>query len=241
MNNDQDIVPSKQPGAAEVPQFQTAEFAHEPGTERCRFCGNQIAGEYYRVNGQMACSNCGQQVRDGVPKDSHAAYTRAALFGLGAAVVGSILYGLITTSLNFTIGYFALGVGWMVGAAMKKGSNGMGGRRYQITAALLTYLAISAAGVPILIHEINKDVDQKNQQLAAQAQPGEQVQQVHMNWSKVQGLLIEYAVASPFMELQEGVSGLIGLVILFVGLSIAWRMMAPRPLELDGPYSITAG
>jgi membrane glycosyltransferase len=157
------------------------------------------------------------------------------------------LYAAITLSLNFTIGYFALGVGWMVGAAMKKASSGLGGKRYQVAAALLTYLAISAAGVPVLIHAINKDVEKHNQELAARSLQndadavGTAEVKVRMDWSKVQGLLIKYAVASPFMELEDGVSGIIGLVIIAVGVSIAWRMTARRPLQLEGPYSITAG
>jgi hypothetical protein len=28
----------------------------------------------------------------------------------------------------------------------------------------------------------------------------------------------------------------IGLVILFVGLSIAWRMTAAQPIKIDGPF-----
>ncbi len=46
--------------------------------------------------------------------------------------------------------------------------------------------------------------------------------------------------ASPFLELQNPGSGLIGLVILFVGLSIAFRMTAPKPLDVDGPYRLYA-
>ena len=52
---------------ADVPQFATAEYAHIPGTERCRICGNLISGEYYRVNNQMACATCAEQARAGQP------------------------------------------------------------------------------------------------------------------------------------------------------------------------------
>jgi hypothetical protein len=44
-------------------------------------------------------------------------------------------------------------------------------------------------------------------------------------------------LASPFLELAEPVSGLIGLVILFVGLKIAWRMTAGAKIEIRGPYN----
>jgi hypothetical protein len=41
-----------------IPQFSTVEYASTPGTDRCRICGKLIAGEYYRVNGQMSCEVC---------------------------------------------------------------------------------------------------------------------------------------------------------------------------------------
>jgi hypothetical protein len=111
---------------SDVPQFATAEYAHVPGTERCRICGNLIAGEYYRVNSQMACAKCATEARDGQPADSHAAFLRALLLGAGAAVLGLIVYSSFAIITGWTIGYIALLVGWLVAKAMMKGSNGMG-------------------------------------------------------------------------------------------------------------------
>ena len=47
-------------------------------------------------------------------------------------------------------------------------------------------------------------------------------------------------LASPFLELRDPVHGLIGLVILFVCLRIAYSMTGARSLEVDGPYPATA-
>src|SRR5262249_24781611 len=82
--------------------------------------------------------------------DKHTAYGRALLFGIGAAVAGLIGYAMLVVILQgWTIGYISIGVGYIVGKAMMVGSKGIGGRRYQITAALLTYAAVSMAAVPI--------------------------------------------------------------------------------------------
>jgi hypothetical protein len=44
-------------------------------------------------------------------------------------------------------------------------------------------------------------------------------------------------LASPFLELQDPMHGLIGLVILFVGIQIAWKLTAGPPIpEITGPY-----
>lgn len=244
------------PTSAEVPQFSTAEYAHVPGTERCRVCGYPVTGEYFRINGQMACGKCAGQARDGQPKDSHAAFLRGLLLGAGAAVVGLILYATFTILTNLYIGYIALGVGWLVGKAMMRGSNGMGGRRYQIAAVLLTYFAISVAEVPIWIayslkhptphtaqtqqngssaSDASNPADNTADQAASPAPAKARPTFVKM---LVQSLFI--GLASPFLELRDPVHGIIGLVILFLGLRIAYSMTAAKPLDVDGPYPATA-
>src|SRR5437870_13852045 len=50
------------------------------------------------------------------------------------------------------------------------------------------------------------------------------------------GSLALLGLASPFLELQDPIHGVIGLVILFVGIRIAWRMTAGSPIEVLGPF-----
>lgn len=126
----------------------------------------------------------------------------------------------------------------------------VGSTRYQIVAVLLTYLAISASAVPLMVHQVNKDIEAKNKQALQDAAASAQTagvdpatvsaKLVRMDWSKVTGQLVLWTVASPFLELQEPGSGMLGLVILFVGLSIAFRLTKARPLAVDGPYSVAA-
>jgi hypothetical protein len=238
--------------SAPVPQFATAEFAGSNGSDRCRVCGCALAGEYYRVNTQMACAKCAEEARDGQPKDSHAAYLRALALGAGAALIGLILYSAVGILTGWSIGYVALAVGWLVAKAIMKASNGMGGRRYQITAVLLTYAAISLSSIPIAVAGYAKHHAEKQQQTAGQNAPdgssADEAGQVKNGDAKTGeqslagaiGYLFLIGLASPFLELASPGSGIMGLFILFVGLSIAYRMTAAKPLEVDGPYSITA-
>jgi hypothetical protein len=48
-----------------TPQFGTAEYTGKPGSDRCRFCQQSIAGRYYRANDATACPGCAEQMRDG--------------------------------------------------------------------------------------------------------------------------------------------------------------------------------
>jgi hypothetical protein len=123
-----------------TPQFGTAEYVGSPGDDHCQFCHQPISGNYFRVNEAMACLGCAEKARGELAKDTHAAYMRGLLYGIGAAVVGMILYATFAITTGIIIGYVSLAVGWMVGNAILKGSGGVGGRRYQITAVLLTYL-----------------------------------------------------------------------------------------------------
>jgi hypothetical protein len=141
VNQDQsEFVPSGSPAAIApgVPQFAKAEYAHPPGVDHCRICSNLISGDYFRINNQMACAACAEQARKGKPADSHAAFARGLLLGSAGAVVGLILYSTVAILTGWTIGYLALAVGWLVGKGITKGSNGLGGRRYQIAALILT-------------------------------------------------------------------------------------------------------
>lgn len=99
----------------------------------------------------MACEGCVQELQRRQPSDSHTGYVRGLLFGVGAAIVGMAGYAGFTVLTGFYIGYVSLAVGWLVGKAMMLGSKGIGGRRYQIAAVILTYAAVSIAAVPIAI------------------------------------------------------------------------------------------
>jgi len=221
MSDNQDVV-SGAPATAvspNVPQFATAEYAHIPGTERCRFCGGAVSGEYFRVNNQMACSKCGAEAKAGQPTDSHVAFARALALGAGAAVLGMSIYAGFVIATGISLGYLALAVGWLVAKGMMKGSNGVGGTRYQIVAVVLTYLAISMAAIPIAIGLVMKS--------------GRTV-----DWGAHIDTLLMLGIASPFMAIARG--RVLTAIIVFVGLSIAFRLTAAKPMAVDGPFPVGA-
>jgi hypothetical protein len=232
-----------------TPQFGTAEYAGSPGSDRCQFCQQPIAGSYYRMKGAMACRSCGEKAQTELPKESHSAYVRALLYGGGAAVAGLILYATFAIVTGIMIGYVSLAVGWMVGKAMLKGSNGLGGRRYQVTAALLTYVAVSLSAIPIWIHfagqrkqphRVSQQQRVENEQRGLEAESGQQPQTpAPARPANLGAALLQLAflgLASPFLELADPFHGLIGLFILFIGIRIAWQTTAQKLPALDGPF-----
>jgi hypothetical protein len=227
-----------------TPQFGTAEYLGSPGGDHCQFCHQPIAGDYYRANGAMACSGCAEKMRGELAKDTHAAYVRALLFGVGAAILGMILYATFAIVTGIVIGYASLAVGWMVGKAMIAGSNGIGGKRYQIAAVLLTYAAVSTAAIPVWIHYASQHRHTQRQTTTPEAgtgAPGDELDgpapKPRPNIVAALGTMLALGLASPFLELTGNfVGGMIGLVILFVGMKFAWRATAAKPMEIFGPF-----
>lgn len=247
-----------------VPQFGTLEQS-APSGHSCKLCAQPITGPFYRANGAIVCGSCADRVKRETPQDSHSAFVRGLLLGLAGALLGLVLYAGFTIVTGIEIGYVSLAVGFIVGKAVVIGSGGIGGRRYQIAAVLLTYAAVSMASIPIAIHYISKEkssapaVQQQKQagqadalQQQKQAEQGESVQpQTESKPSAGDkpvptlagflGKLAMIGLASPFLQLEEGVSGFIGLVILFVGIQFAWKMTASRgSVAVDGPYQLSS-
>jgi len=241
-----------------TPQFGTAEYKSASGSNRCKSCQQELSGTYYRINGMLACENCTHKLQAQTPKDSHSAYVRGILFGVGGAIAGLILYSAFGIITGIEIGYVALAVGWLVGTAIKKGSNGIGGRRYQIAAVALTYAAVSLSAVPIGISYIMKEkksaaasavshspsgstaTDSNSESLSTDSASAAPAAKPKMTFGAAIGALLFAGLASPFLELQGGFSGVIGLVIIFVGMRIAWKMTGTPPLEILGPFQANA-
>jgi hypothetical protein len=239
----------------DAPQFATAEYASTG--DRCKSCNQPISGSYYRINGALACERCTTQLQSQIPKDSHAAFVRAILFGVGAGVLGLILYATFAISTGIVIGYVSLAVGWLVGKAMRKGSNGVGGRRYQIAAAALTYAAVSMAAIPIALWQmkdhkppqpahvrsapVSPQTSAAEQNSDASAAPSEDSEsssttKPKMAFFSALGALALIGLASPFLELTDPFHGAIGLIILFVGMRFAWQQTAAAKLDILGPF-----
>jgi hypothetical protein len=141
----------------------------------------------------------------------HAVFVKAITYGVGAAIVGCLCYAAFTIITHIEIGYLAIGVAWLIAKAMMTASEGLGGRKYQIAAVVLTYFAVSLAAIPEALWSMHA----KGHDLT------------HASGGLIVTLL-GYGLASPFLELTEGFGGIIGLFILFIGVRAAWRMTAGR-------------
>ena len=180
------------------------------GLHYCAICNTLIVGKPRIVEEKQVCAKCATEGLKKNPAERRRAFLTGLLFGTAAAVLGMALctvYGLLT---GWDVNYASLFVGWMVALGMMQGSNGIRGPRYQFASAVLTYFAVSLSSIPIYLIPI-------------------------MFWlppdfrlGSVMGKLAYWAVASPVLELKHGLSGLVGLAVLFLGMRLATRITAAR-------------
>jgi len=111
---------------------------------------------------------------------------------------------------------------------------------------VLTYAAVSLAAIPIAISyyvkakPASQSIQLKQQHPSANAasdQPEETQPKSEHSKGAILLRLLALGLASPFLELQDPLHGIIGLVILMVGIRIAWQItVGSRRADIQGPY-----
>lgn len=128
----------------------------------CPRCQAEVRTHYYQADGQPVCPACKQEIeRTEAKRRSPATFLRALVFGLGASILGAIVYYGVIALLNVEIGIVAILTGFLVGKAVRSGARGAGGRRYQVLALGLTYFSVALAYLPIAIKASTEHNDVK--------------------------------------------------------------------------------
>jgi hypothetical protein len=128
-----------EPDPATAPQ---ANLGQAPAA--CGFCKRPIVDQYFEFMGRPCCPACAAGVED--LKRRHdfdgTAMLSAGLAGLGAALAGGLVWGLVAKFLKMELGILAVGVGWIVSGAMRSASKGRRGRPMQVLGIALAIVGI---------------------------------------------------------------------------------------------------
>ena len=190
----------------------------------CANCRKPISTRYYQIAGRPLCEPCKALVAQELIArhargSSPLAFSRATLFGLGAAAAGGALYLAIIVFTGLEIGLVAIASGYLVGRAVRAGAWGMGSVAHQGLAAALTYLSVVFAYAPMTLQV-------QAQGAAAQAGGFE--------------LLLSLLTAPAARVLSNMPTGLIGGLIIGFGIYQAWRMTGDDAAKITGPFQIGA-
>ncbi|QEH32265.1 hypothetical protein OJF2_07340 [Aquisphaera giovannonii] len=264
----------EQPGDAPAElQFDRAEFATEasgpsPGAAsdaekaadgpRCAACKRPIEDAYYEAAGHVVCPACRERIGAVAAAGSPAwRASKAVAYGLVAAVMGSVLYYAIIAITGMNIGLVAIVVGALIGGAVRAASGNRGGLGYQALAVSLTYLAIGAMFIPMMVGAMQAAMEQRQDAPAAagevaqagQAAPAAANPRAPENAWVMLGRLI--AAHPPFLLVLGRVvlmapvemataSPISGLIYAFA-IWEAWKLNRRRAgVAFSGPYRLAA-
>lgn len=234
-------------------QFDRAEHAEGgPTVSACGNCRLPITGSYYEVNGVAVCERCRRMLEsEWIRGTSAGRFAKALGLGLVAALIGAGIYYAILALTGYEIGLVAIVVGLLVGGAVKKGSNGRGGWRYQALAIFLTYTAIVSTYVPLIIKEVRKQdssavvpADSMRDTAGLAPATGEASSRAAGADVSTAGFFVALVVFAGFvyaLPFLAGLENIIGLLIIGFALYEAWKMNQRAELRITGPYKVGAG
>lgn len=241
------------PDSGEAPaldglQFDQAEYAsqeHEtPSGPVCTACKQPIATVYFEINGQIVCEDCRGKIESSLTGGSKTTRAlRALAFGIAAGIAGFAIYFGVMKLANLEIGLISILVGFMVGSAVRKGSDHRGGWFYQLMAIFLTYTAVGASYSAAIVPQIIADLRQQHAQDAPKpeapnANPDDDANarpSLLLALAVVGGLLLASVYALPIMV---GLQQPIGLLIVAFALWEAWKLNVRPQLVFNGPFRV---
>jgi hypothetical protein len=200
----------------EAMQFDRAEFAQSSAPRAsCTTCSREIVQSYYEIGGKSICSDCREKREQGQEAGGFVRFLRAFGAGLGAAILGAVLWYCVRALTGYEVGLISIAVGIGVGKAVAWGAHGKGGWFYQLLALFLTYTSIVSNYVPDI----------------AEGMVGE---------GGTAGVLVYVAAffisyAAPFLM---GLQNIIGLLIMAFGLWEAWKINRRADAVMSGPFSV---
>lgn len=142
-----------EPTAGDELQFDHAEFtAVAPGPVVCTSCARSIADAYYEAGGRVLCEPCVRGIDAHFRGGSRGLrFLKAVAFGFAAAIGAAIIIFLFRKLTGLEAGLISILAGYMVGSAVRQGSEYRGGRAYQFLALFLTYSALSWSCLPYVV------------------------------------------------------------------------------------------
>jgi hypothetical protein len=231
-------------------QFDRAEPTQGAAEWNCAMCGRPLVYQYYDANGKSLCEDCRQRLETVLSaKPGPRGFFKALGAGLGAGVLGAVIYYVVRATTGYELSLIAILVGWLVGKGVRWGTQGKGGRAYQVLAVVLTYLSIVSSYIPLIFQQFEKE-SAKSSAVAAPAHPSGTATfagtaapakpsgNLPMSLGKfVLGclMILGFAAIIPFLG---GVQNILGIVIIAIGVWQAWKINRPPDLPIAGPFEI---
>jgi len=236
-----------------TPSFDRATYTDgATGGARCSQCHGLIHARYWSLGNAIFCESCQAQLSVAVADArAKASFGKAALLGGGVALACGIAYAIFVQVSGIQLALITIGIAWAVAKVVRRASAGLSGRRFQILAVVLTYVA-SAMGYagPVLSamrdgahaqdavgekkatsDHLSDDKSAPGDKEGTGSRPG--AGQVLAALAIVFGIIL----AAPVLAATQAP---IGLLIVAIGLFQAWKLSRPIAIALDGPHDLSS-
>jgi len=138
------------------------------------------------------------------------ARARSRWRGLIGALVGAAVWAAITIGTDYEIGYVAVLVGFLAGAAVKIGGRGRHGPVLQVAAVICAVAGVAIAKYSIFAHEFVEFVEEEYQQTISYLDP------------QIPEAMVEYSA---------DLFGMFDLLWIVLAVTAAWRVPATPSLQ----------
>jgi hypothetical protein len=131
--------------------FDRAAYTTEGGggAAPCANCKGALGEQYWHWQSQAVCDACRGRLAQVLElSQSNKSFGRAILFGGATALGCGIAYAIFVAVSKYQLALITIGIAFVVAKVMRKCSAGVGGRRFQILAVVLTYLASAMGYAP---------------------------------------------------------------------------------------------
>jgi hypothetical protein len=127
----------------------------------CSSCGVEIpAGQEVALRGKdknappmTICPSCANAVENTLQAETeNPNWLGALLFGVGAAIVSTLVWYGIVALTRYQLGIIAVGVGWLVGMGIRLGSGQKRGVPLQIISVAITLIAMTTSEYLVARH-----------------------------------------------------------------------------------------
>jgi hypothetical protein len=221
----------------------------------CTQCKRAITTSYYLAGDSALCGLCRNDLGRALASGSSLSrFARALGAGTLAAFLGFLLYYGIAALTGYEFGLIAIVVGFAVGSAVRWGSTGRGGWKYQVLAVGLTYLAIVGTYIPPIVEAIQTEeasaaasestdeaASSEDPSIVPVASPPDTIGAAASGEAGIvrfvvaAAFLLALACAAPFLA---GFENVIGIIILAIGLFEAWKLTKRTELTITGPHAV---
>lgn len=235
--------------------FDHAELPEGGGGGRveCAICHDMISTQYWQYGGKTLCGGCQRGVTA-----AEAEARRGATFGKAALRAGAVAlacgvgYAIFVGLTHIQFALVTIGIGWVVGQTIQRVTRGFGARKHQVLAVALTYFASSMGYLPAVFAGLTEAADQPQQTTTAPAAaageppaapapattPAAERPGFFLSLTVFALISTVFMLAAPFLEIAEGFSGVLGVLIIFFGVRTAWQTSRGIQATMTGPHAL---